>query len=216
MSTPSTSARLWAANADLVEACRTHAFVRGIASGALPRARFVAYVEQDAWFLAAFARAYAVALAKAPDAATMTALKDLLDGVFEELDLHRGYARRWGADLDPPPAPATLAYTDFLLRVAWSEPVGATLAAMTPCMRLYADLGRTLGPVTAADSPYREWVVTYGSDDFEQLARTLEDLLDRHVEVDDPVAAAHYRTAMARELAFFDQADREPDDVAGR
>jgi len=204
----SLSESLLRANDDLVTACRDHPFVRGIASGALPREWFVGYVEQDAWFLGAFARAYAVALAKAPDLLTMNALKTLLDGVFEELDLHRGYAQRWGADLDPPPGEATLAYTDFLLRVAWSEPVGRTLAAMTPCMRLYAELGRSLAPTTAPDSPYREWVETYDSDGFEELAVTLEKLLDAHVDTDDDVAAGHYRTAMQRELAFFDQAAR--------
>jgi thiaminase (transcriptional activator TenA) len=198
--------RLFAESDELVAACRSHPFVRGIADGSLPRDRFVGYVEQDAWFLTAFARAYAVALAKAPDADTLFALKALLDGVVEELTLHRGYAERWGADLDPRPAPATLAYTDFLLRVAWSAPVGHTLAAMTPCMRLYADLGRHLAPDTADDSPYREWVETYASDDFAGLVATLEQLLERHVSVDDLVAADHYRTAMRLELAFFDQA----------
>ena len=155
------SGRSWIANEDLARACEEHPFARGIASGELPRERFVAYVEQDAWFLVAFARAYALAIAKAPDLATMEALRALLDGVLEERRLHEGYAERWGAELDPEPSAATRAYTDFLLRVAWSEPVGNILAAMVPCMRLYAHLGTALAPDTATDSPYREWVETY-------------------------------------------------------
>ncbi len=201
---PSRAGALWAAEHELVTACRAHPFVRGIASGELPRARFVAYVEQDAWFLTAFARAYALAIAKAPDLATMTELRGLLDGALEELDLHRGYAQRWGADLDPDPSPATLAYTDFLVRVAWSEPLPAILAAMTPCMRLYADLGQHLLPDTAADSPYREWCATYADPGFEQLARSLEQLLDA-TDDGSPAIAAHYHQAMRLEHAFFDQ-----------
>lgn len=197
---------LFNVSADVVAACRQHPFVTGIGDGTLSRERFVGYVEQDAWFLTAFARAYAVALAKAPDVATLRELKTLLDGVFDELELHAAYATSWGADLDPEPAPATLAYTDFLQRVAWSAPIGHTLAAMTPCMRLYADLGRHLAPTADPDGPYREWVDTYASDDFEQLAVTLERLLATHVDPDDVVAAGHYRTAMRLELAFFDQA----------
>lgn len=198
--------RLFAASDDLVGSCRAHPFVMGLADGTLPRERFVGYVEQDAWFLGAFARAYAVALAKSQDPTTLFELKALLDGVVEELELHRGYAQRWDADLDPSPAPATLAYTDFLLRVAWSAPLGHTLAAMTPCLRLYADLGRHLAPLATPDSPYREWIDTYASDGFGQLVTTLEALLGRHVGADDHVAAGHYRTAMRLELAFFDQA----------
>jgi thiaminase/transcriptional activator TenA len=200
----SRAARLWRENADLAQACSIHPFVRGIASGALPRDRFVFYIEQDAWFLTAFTRAYALAIAKAPDAATMAELRTLLDGVGEELELHRSYAQRWGADLDTEPAEATSAYTDFLLRVAWSEPVGHILAAMTPCMRLYAYLGQQLE--AADDSPYRGWVETYGAADFEALAARLEGLLDAHDDGTDTLAD-HYRVAMVREVAFFDQAE---------
>lgn len=205
LATMSRAEQLWTANADIAQACRAHPFVRGIASGELPRDRFVFYVEQDAWFLTAFARAYALALAKAPDAASMGELRALLEGVFEELELHRGYADRWGARLDPEPAAATRAYTDFLLRVAWSEPVGHVIAAMTPCMRLYAHLGAALGPDTDPASPYREWVETYGGAEFDALVDRLESLLDAHDDGDDAVAR-HYGTAMELELAFFDQA----------
>ena len=193
---------------EIVAACERHPFVQGIASGELPRERFLFYVEQDAWFLRAFARAYALAMAKAPDTATMLELRVLLEGVFEELELHQGYAEQWGADLEPEPAAATLAYTDFLLRVAWSEPVAAILAAMTPCMRLYAHLGQHLAPTASLDSPYREWVTTYADEEFEALARRMEALLDAHDDGSEAIAD-HYRTAMLREQQFFDQAAGE-------
>lgn len=197
--------QLWLDSADLAEACLRHPFVRGIAAGDLPQASFVFYVEQDAFFLRGFARAYALAFAKAPDTEAMETIRALLDGVFEELRLHGGYAERWGADLDPEPAPATLAYTDFLLRVAWSEPVGHILAAMTPCMRLYAHLGQQLAPEAEPTSPYREWVDTYADPEFDGLADRMEALLDRH-DNGDVAVARHYRTAMRRELDFFEQA----------
>src|SRR3712207_7643856 len=40
-----------------------------------------------------------------------------------------------------------------------------TAAAMTPCMRLYAHLGRSLSPETAGE--YAEWVTTYADPAFE-------------------------------------------------
>jgi thiaminase (transcriptional activator TenA) len=189
------------------EACRDHPFVTGIADGTLQRAAFVFYVGQDAVFLDAFARGYALGVAKAPDRSTMSTWKGLLDGALDELRLHRTYAERWGAPLDPEPAPATAAYTDFLLRVAALEPPGHLAAAMTPCMRLYAWLGAQLVPRTSDASPYREWVDTYADPEFEALASTLEGELDR-LDGAPAVVAAHYGKAMRLELAFFDAAWR--------
>nr|WP_322798944.1 TenA family protein [Thermoflexus sp.] len=199
------SQAFWKACQDLVQVCEAHPFVRGIASGMLPRERFAFYIGQDAFFLEAFARAYALALAKAPDRETMDAFRKLLNGVFEELALHQGYAGRWGVDLTPEPAHATRAYTDFLLRVAALEPVGHIVAAMTPCMRLYAHLGQALHPQTNPESPYREWVETYASADFEALASQLEELLDR-LPGEEQTQRALYRTAMELEVRFFDAA----------
>lgn len=201
----SRAAQLWHDNADIAESCLAGEFVQGIASGELARESFLFYVEQDAFFLVSFTKAYALALAKSPDAETMATVRELLDGVFDELRLHHDYAERWAARLDADPSPATLAYTDFLLRVAWSEPVGRIFAAMTPCMRLYAYLGQQLAPRISPSSPYREWVETYQDAEFEALAGRMESLLDLHDDASDAVAT-HYRTAMLRERDFFDQA----------
>ena len=196
------SSKLWSDASDLAQACRTHPFVTGLADGTLPRESFQHYVGQDAFFLDAFARAYALCLAKAPDRAAMQTFRELLDGAMAELDLHRSYAERWDVDLHPSPTPATRAYTDFLLQVAALEPVAHACAAMTPCMRLYAWLGEQLAPVADPSSPYVEWVETYADDGFEALAATLEDLLDGLPGEEDAIAE-RYRTAMELELAFF-------------
>jgi len=203
----STSDSLWHQNRDLVEAALQHPFVAGIASGELALARFAYYVGQDAAFLDAFCRAYALALAKTPDQDGLVAFRELLDATADELRLHRGYADRWNVDLDQAADPATAAYTNFLLAVAALEPVGHVAAAMTPCMRLYAYLGQQLAAQTKPDSPYREWVMTYSSPQFEALARRVEGLLDRYGGDHDRLAVL-YHQAMELELRFFDAADR--------
>jgi len=200
--------RLWDEHHEIARRCLTHPFVQGIASGALPRERFAFYVGQDAFFLEAFARAYALAMAKSPDREGFLAFKTLLDGALDELKLHREYAARWGVTLTPVPSAAARAYTDFLLAVASLEPVGHIAAAMAPCMRLYAFLGQALRPIVAAASPYKAWVDAYSSAGFEALAATLEGLLDRYGG--DPARmSAHYRWAMTLEWRFFDAAWRQ-------
>jgi thiaminase (transcriptional activator TenA) len=202
----SLSAGLWSANADLAAAALAHPFVTGIGDGTLPRERFAGYVAQDAFFLESFARAYALGVAHSPDRATLDAFADLLAGVREELRLHAGYAERWGIDLAVvEPLPATTAYTDFLLATASLGGVGRTCAAMTPCMRLYAHLGRSLSAGSAG--AYAEWVTTYADPGFAELAATLERLLDGHAD-DVPAVRTAYRRAMQLEIAFFDAAWR--------
>ena len=193
---------LWKENADLAEAALAHAFVQGIADGSLPRDAFAAFIAQDAFFLDGFARAYALALAHSPDRSSLDAFAELLAGVREELRLHDGCAARWSIDLaGVVPSAATHAYVDFLLARASLGGIGLTCAAMTPCMRLYAHLGRTLAG--SATGPYTDWLRTYADASFADLAARLEHLLDTHA-TDEPETHATYRRAMQLEIAFFD------------
>ena len=195
---------LWAEHAASAERALDHPFVRGLADGTLPRAGFAGYVAQDAFFLEAFARAYAFAVAHSPDRTALDSFTELLVGARDELRLHASYATAWGVDLSAvEPEPATRAYTDFLLGVAATGDVGVTCTAMTPCMRLYAHLGQGLSAEDAG--PYAAWVATYADPAFETLAATVERLLDRCAEDTAEVRDAYGR-AMRLELAFFDAA----------
>lgn len=198
------SARLWSANGDLAGDVYANPFVRQLADGSLNRELFAGYVAQDAFFLESFARAYALALVRSADTATLLVLTGLIAGVGEELRLHASYAARWDIDMTAvEPSPATLAYTDFLLATAATGNLGTVLAAMTPCMRLYAWLGGQLDADAAGQ--YGEWVRTYADPGFEELATQLERLLDDHAD-DDPRVRSAYRRAMQLELDFFSSA----------
>lgn len=200
------AAALWRENAGLAEAARAHPFVRGLGDGSLPLPVFQSYVAQDAFFLEAFARAYALALARSPDGDGLRAFFGLLSGALDELQLHVGYAARWQVSLEAvEPKPATQAYTDFLLTTASLGSVGETCAAMTPCMRLYAFLGQSLAAEGGArpENPYHEWVETYAGEAFEALAAQMEGLLDRYA-ADTAAVRSAYRRAMQLEVAFFE------------
>jgi thiaminase/transcriptional activator TenA len=199
---------LWAESSEMATRCLAHPFVRGIADGSLAPARYRRFIAQDAYFLEAFARGYAHCLARSPDRAGLYEFHRLLDGVFEELELHRGAAERLRIDLARvEPAPATLDYTRFLQEaIATGTTVGETLAAMTPCVRLYAYLGTELGREPPGEGhPYREWVETYADEEFQALAALIESLLDRY-STGSPREREHYHRAMALEHAFFEAA----------
>lgn len=132
-------------------------------------------------FLEAFARAYSIVAAKAPDWEGFSVFHTLAGGVLEELRLHEAYALAWGVNLrSVEPEPATRHYTDFLLATAWDGDVGLTTAAMSPCMCLYVFLGQQLAQGGVPDHPYTDWIRTYSSSEFKQLAQQLESLADRY------------------------------------
>src|SRR5680860_1118508 len=113
---------LWQQNTHLAEACLHHPFVRGLADGTLYPEAFRRYVAQDAFFLNAFARAYALAAARSQDGETLISLCELLNGVLRELQLHAGYAKELKIKLARvQPYRQVEAYTDFLLDGATSE-----------------------------------------------------------------------------------------------
>ena len=194
---------LWQENLDIAAACLHHPFVRGLAEGSLDSAIFRRYVAQDAFFLHAFARAYALAAARSQDTETLSIFCELLNGVWKELRLHAGYSRELGIHTgNVTPNPATTAYTNFLLATAWHGELGVTVAAMTPCLRLYGYLGHELAKNPRAGNPYQEWIATYSSDDFGALVARLETLLDKLACNTSAVREA-YRYAMQCELNFF-------------
>ena len=199
------SSELWQANQDLAQACLEHPFVQGIADGTLKQKKFSYYVGQDAFFLEAFARAYSVVAAKTPDWEGFGIFHNLAGSVLAELRLHQAYAAAWEVDLSSiQPQPATRRYTDFLLATAWGSDIGLTTAAMSPCMRLYAFLGQQLA-VGEVSHQYADWIRTYSSAEFEQLAQQLETLAERYTSA-TPQVHYIYRYAMLCERDFFQAA----------
>jgi len=206
-------ASLWQSNADLARCILEHPFVRGLSDGSLNRDAFRRYVAQDAFFLRAFVKAYALAAAKCDDFDRAKVFHGLMTGVFEEIELHESYAASLGIELeDVDPFAATLAYTDFLQRVAWHRSLSETIAAMVPCMRVYHFLGVELTAQLHPAHPYESWIQTYASDEFKQLSDRLESLLDevsaeearnRNTRSLDPAIEDVYRYAMRCEFDFF-------------
>ena len=195
--------QLWQANADWAAKILAHPFVQGLGDGSLATDAFKSYVAQDAYFLDAFARAYAFCLAHGTSREDLFGFSELIAGVLEELKLHKSYTEKLEVSLDGvTPLAATQAYVDFLLGNARRGNLGETIAGMTPCMRLYAWLGQTLAKTDVAPA-YADWVKTYSDPGFEALAVRLEELLDQHA-VDGAAVRANYRRAMELEYGFFD------------
>ena len=175
---------LWNENTELVRRCLEHPFVRGLADGTLEREVFRQYVAQDAFFLRAFLKAYALAAAKCDDFEGARTFHELMTGVLDELKLHASYSAKLNIDLDcVKPNVATSAYTDFLLRVAWHGSLAEVMAAMAPCLRLYAHIGNELTTWLRPEHPYEDWIKTYSGDESRHLCARLESVDERGLHV---------------------------------
>uniref|UniRef100_A0A0D9XB13 Thiaminase-2/PQQC domain-containing protein n=1 Tax=Leersia perrieri TaxID=77586 RepID=A0A0D9XB13_9ORYZ len=204
-------------------------FLVSLAAGALRLDSFRQYIAQDAHFLHAFARAYEMAEECADDDDDKATITVLRNAILRELNLHASVLQKWG--LDPrkeiPSSPATTKYTDFLLATATGKVDGGkgsdkmvtpfektkiaayTVGAMTPCMRLYAYLGKELTVFLKQDEnhPYKKWIETYASSDFEGNALQIEELLDKlSVSLTGEeleIIGKLYQQAMRLEVEFF-------------
>ena len=196
--------KLWERNYNLASLSLNTKFVQGIKNGDLPKTKFQEYIAQDYFFLESFARAYGLAVSKSRNKKNIKTLSLLLSGVSEELILHETYAKEWDIDLTTNLiGPATKKYTDFLEEVSLNLSLIEIMSAMTPCMRLYSWLGKKLLNMIS-DNPYKEWILTYSDESFDNLAKSLENLIDEYDEsynIDQ--VNFLYKRAMELELDFF-------------
>ena len=177
--------RLRAKAAAIWEAQHQHPFVQGIGNGTLDLEKFKFWLRQDYVFLIEYARLLGLAAARSPDLETMTGFAELLTGILKtEMDLHRAYSEEFGisrAELErEAPAPATRAYTDFLMRVAAIGDFTELAAALLPCMWSFSEIGQRLATrSTPGDKRYGRWIAMYSSKEFAELAEWCRELLDR-------------------------------------
>ena len=199
------SKHLWDKNRDLAYASLNSKFVQGIKNGNLPKNNFQSYIAQDYFFLESFARAYGLAISKCLDINAIRTLSELLLGVSEELVLHERYANEWEIDLaDNKIEIPTKAYTDFLRKISVESSFIEILVAMTPCMRLYAWIGKNLSS-SKLNNLYRNWIETYSDENFEKLAKSLEEIIDTYKGSYDLDQLNYlYQEAMDLEVKFFE------------
>lgn len=219
----SLSQQAWHSVADRYEEILAHPFVRGLGAGDLSHEVFVRYLVDDAHYLLGYARVLALLASRMPDADAVAELAGASVGaVAAERSLHRGFLVPLGIDPDDPdspgvsdPSPTCLAYTGFLAERAATAPAEVGLAAVLPCFRVYAEVGRHLQAARGtAEHPYGDWIDTYADPDFDAAVHRMEGLADRLAGGSPHTAAmlTAYRTATDLEWRFWDQAWRGPDE----
>jgi thiaminase/transcriptional activator TenA len=194
-----------------------HRFVRELATGTLPAASFRHYLMQDYVFLLHFSRAWALAVYKAENLADMRAAARVLHGLLDhEMGLHVQYCESWGIDQSSleatEEATGNMAYTRYVLERGLAGDLLDLLVALAPCVCGYAEIGRRRisAPDTMLDgNPYRDWLELYAGDEFQQLATSVEQQVDRlaaarATEQRWPSLARTFGQATCLEIGFWD------------
>ncbi len=178
------SEELWAAIEDTYAQILDHPFLTGLTDGSLPEEAFRFYVVQDAHYLREFARALAIAAARAPAEDDILMFSRHATGALEvERALHGGFFREFGLSerevATAPLAPTTLAYTSHLLSVAYGGSFPEAVGALLPCYWIYWQVGRTLVEHGSPAPLYQRWINTYAGEEFGAIVSEVLALTDR-------------------------------------
>ena len=89
--------------------------------------------------------------------------------------LHESFFKEFGLSPEAvaatPLAPVNLAYTSYLLAVAYGAPFHEAIAALLPCYWIYWEVGKTLERAGSRDPLYARWIGTYASEEFGAVVR---------------------------------------------
>jgi len=192
-------------------------FNRELAQGTLSDERFRHYIVQDAHYLKAYARVYAMAAARADTADLQVTMADWSAGTMRaERSLHERYFEEFGLAPDEveaiEPTPTCLAYTGYLVECGAVAPLEVTVAAMLPCQWVYWEVGQAIASEAGPQNPFAAWIETYSAEGFGEACAEGRAHTDRLAETASPAVRERmftaFRKAMQLEYLFWDSSWR--------
>jgi len=205
---------LWKEIEDIYEAIIKHPFIEGLITGELNMNIFKEYIIQDALYLSKFARAVALVGVKADsDDDSLLLIRNAEAALsFERASLHEFLMSEWG--LKPEDvyrrelSPVNLAYTNYLLLVAYTSPFHEGLSAVLPCFWVYLEVGKQLVEKGSPNRVYQRWIDTYASEEYERAVMEIVELMEKTAkelntkEIEQ--VKRHFRLSTIYEYLFWD------------
>jgi thiaminase/transcriptional activator TenA len=208
------SAELWdRGGAAMYDEIVRHPFITGLTDGTLDHDAFRYFIVQDSHYLRAYSRALTLVSARAvdEDAVSMFALH-AANAIAVERQLHASLLGSLGltsADVDAAGSgPTTTAYMSYLTAVCATGTYAEAVATVLPCYWIYRDVGRELLKRSSPDPLYRQWIATYGSDEFDAVVESVLTVTDRlDVSASERERChRHFATTCRYEWMFWDAA----------
>lgn len=164
----------------------SHPFVTQMAKGSLPLNSFRFYIDQNLLYLPEYARALAIGVSGSANNDELLWFTRAVDNIVHveipENQMLRDKVASLGGTSHPYAsnmAPATLAYTSYLLATATRSDSLGIMALTMPCAWTYQDIALA-NRRDAVDHPvYGEWLRFFSTDEYGAVVRSLRADMDR-------------------------------------
>ncbi|HED6631287.1 TPA: thiaminase II [Campylobacter coli] len=182
--------RLIEANSQIWDEYLHHEFVKKLENGSLKEENFLFYLKQDYIYLIHYAKCYARLALNAKNAEELRFAMKFQNYIIEgEIELHKSILKL-GIDADKlnvkDESLTNIAYTRYMLSVGESGDFLDILVALSACAIGYGYIGaeiyKRLDKEKLQNHPYKEWILTYSSDEFQNEIKEFEDFLNSYTQ----------------------------------
>lgn len=203
--------QLWQDITPIFNSILAHGFVDGLRTGRLSTPSFQYYIQQDALYLAEYARAVNQLAAKSNDPNTMLQFMQFAqDTIRIERALHDTYFTMYGIEAGTTKMPACFAYTNYLLATTAHQSIAVGIASLLPCYWIYPEVGKHIYKQALGQNPYQSWIDTYAGYVFEESVNEMLQLTETLAEQASPSERAAmqdaFRTSSRMEWYFWNDA----------
>ncbi len=178
------------ANSQIWDEYLHHEFVKKLENGSLKEENFLFYLKQDYIYLIHYAKCYARLALNAKNAEELRFAMKFQNYIIEgEIELHKSILKL-GIDADKlnvkDESLTNIAYTRYMLSVGESGDFLDMLVALSACAIGYGYIGaeiyKRLDKEKLQNHPYKEWILTYSSDEFQNEIKEFEDFLNSYTQ----------------------------------
>lgn len=199
------------------QALEQHPFVAQMADGTLPLDSFRFYIDQNLLYLPEYARALSLGIVTSADVNELVWFTKAVDNIVHveipENELLRDRIAQLGGVSHPHSgvmAPATLAYTSYLIATASRTDALGVMALILPCAWTYQDIALA-NRASSADHPvYGEWLRFFSTEEYDAVVQGLcadMDSLASRADSRRKEEVSHiFTTGVRLEQAFWDMA----------
>ena len=169
----------------IMTAIHEHPFVRGIATGYVPREALIFYVEQDFQYLSEFIKIYATAITKLTDRTEIKFFANAIDFILNsEIHPHHVFCDVAGVQYEmlqhATPAPKAYLYESHMYRAADTGLLLNILAAFQACPWTYHEIANKQVQEKANNqaNPFKGWIDFYAKTDDDSQTTLSDQIFD--------------------------------------